>query len=487
MNSLRTIISAILLGCLTSVTSMAQDPDFHIYLCLGQSNMEGNAAIEPVDRKDVPERFKVMATVDFSNPARTKGEWSVAVPPLVRQSTGLTPMDYFGRTMVMNLPAGVKVGVIPVAIGGCSIRHLDKDFDAATLAGEADWFKAYMKEYDNAPYRRLIECAKKAQKQGVIKGILLHQGETDNGNKEWPAKVRKVYEDILADLNLDAKDVPLLVGEVVTSAQGGYCGGMNAIINTLPQVIPTARVISAANLQQKGDGLHFTPHAYRVLGCRYATEMLTFYGITEPKVDYSEEIPFIPTPKPSEGDFVFDLKHFNPAIWENGTFDSAESVFVAGQYGFGGWEYDRPIDLSGYKYLVAELAKEETNGVEFRVFDTASYWDIPYSGKFSGGKLIIAELDGMMKNLSTGIVPLNTRTVYRVGFWAYGSVPIHIKQVFATNNDPFSSSASVIADSERDCSEVYDLLGRKVAESLADSCLAPGIYISGGRKVMVQR
>lgn len=96
MNSLRTIISAILLGCLSSVTSMAQDPDFHIYLCLGQSNMEGNAAIEPVDRKDVPERFKVMATVDFSNPARTKGEWSVAVPPLVRQSTGLTPMDYFG-------------------------------------------------------------------------------------------------------------------------------------------------------------------------------------------------------------------------------------------------------------------------------------------------------------------------------------------------------------------------------------------------------
>ncbi len=27
----------------------AQDPDFHIYLCFGQSNMEGSARLEPQD------------------------------------------------------------------------------------------------------------------------------------------------------------------------------------------------------------------------------------------------------------------------------------------------------------------------------------------------------------------------------------------------------------------------------------------------------
>lgn len=488
MKLIKVIMAALCLSCLMTVMTAAQDPNFHIYLCIGQSNMEGNAAIEPIDRKDVPSRFKVMATVNFTNPARAMGEWSVAVPPLVRQSTGLTPMDYFGRTMVANLPESISVGVIPVAIGGCAIRHLDKDFDASTLAGEAEWFQAYMREYDNAPYRRLIECARKAGTQGVIKGILLHQGESDNGNKDWPVMVKKIYEDILADLNLKASDVPLLAGEVVTSAQGGYCGGMNAIINTLPGVIPTARVVSAANLAQKGDGLHFTPHAYRVLGCRYATAMLEHYGITDPKVDYSEEIPFVPTPRPSEGDFVFDFNQFNPSIWETGTYDSESSVFTAGQYGFGGWEYDRPIDLSGYKYLIAELSQDESNGVEFRIFDQPSYWDTPYSARFKGGKLVVAELDGMMKNLSTGIVPLNTASVYRVGFWAYGFKPVHIKQVFATNTDPFTAIDSVMADcAGDDNSTVYDILGRKVSDSLSDMTLAPGIYVSAGKKIRVCR
>lgn len=430
----------------------AQDPNFHIYLCFGQSNMEGNASVEPIDRANVPERFKVMATVDFSDPVRSKGEWYVATPPLVRQNTGLTPMDYFGRTMIANLPEDVTVGVVPVAIGGASIRHLSKDYDSSTLSNEAQWFQNFMHQYDDAPYARLIECAKKAQTKGVIKGILLHQGETDNGNPEWPNMVKKVYNDILTDLGLNAADVPLFAGEVVTSDQGGVCGGMNAIIRTLPDVIPTAHVVSAANLPQKGDGLHFTAHGYRVLGCRYATETLTTsYGIENPKVEYSEEIPFVPTPNPSEGDFVFDLGQFNPKIWENGTYDAENSVFTAGQYGFGGWQYDTPIDLSGYKYIVAELNEEEQNGVEFRVFDTASYWEIPYTRAFNGGKLIVAELDGMMKNLDSGIVPLDTKKIYRVGFWAYGGKPIHIKHVFATNNDPYAdpNAGSEVVDGNR--------------------------------------
>lgn len=203
-----------------SQVKAAPDPDFHIYLCIGQSNMEGNASVEPLDRQNVPERFKVMATSNFSNPARRIGEWYVAVPPLVRENTGLTPMDYFGRTMVGNLPENVKVGVVPVAIGGCRIEHLDKDFDPATLDKEADWFRNYMKEYDNRPYARLIECAKKAQQEGVIKGILLHQGESNNGDAQWCAKVKKVYDDILSDLGLEPGSIPLLAGEVVASSEG---------------------------------------------------------------------------------------------------------------------------------------------------------------------------------------------------------------------------------------------------------------------------
>ena len=474
-------------AAMASTLSMtAADPNFHIYLCLGQSNMEGNAQIEPIDRQNVPERFRMMACVDFNNPQRTQGEWYVAIPPLIREYTGLTPIDYFGRTMVDNLPEDVKVGVVGVAIGGCKIEHLDKDFDAATLASEADWFKNFMAAYDNAPYARLLDCARKAQDAGVIKGILLHQGESNTGDQQWWSKVRKVYDDLLSDLNLEPNSIPLLAGEVVASDMGGVCGSMNAIISNVPKDFPMAHAVSSANLPQKGDGLHFTAHGYRVLGCRYATEMLATMGITEPKVEYSEEIPFVPTPEPSEGDFMFDFKYFNPRIFANGSFDAESGVFNGGQYGFGGWEYNTPVDLSGYKYLVAELNEEDRDGVEFRVFDTASYWETPYSAKFNGGKLIVSELNGMMKNLPDGkIIPLNTDKVYRVGFWCYGNNPTHIKQVFATNNNPYESDVKALAEENADTA-VYDLTGVKVAEDVASAILYPGIYLSGGHKIAIR-
>ncbi len=481
-------LKSLILGSALLATVMsagAQDPNFHIYLCLGQSNMEGNASIEPIDRQNVPERFQMMAAVDFNNPKRTKGEWYVATPPLVREYTGLTPMDYFGRTMVDNLPEDVKVGVVAVAIGGCKIEHLDKDFNPATLASEADWFQNFMKAYDNAPYARLVECAKKAQDAGVIKGILLHQGESNTGDPQWWNKVRKVYNDLLSDLNLEPNSIPLLAGEVVTSEMGGVCGGMNAIISNVPKDFPMAHSVSAAQLPQKGDGLHFTAHGYRVLGCRYATEMLATMGISDPKVEYSEEIPFIPTPEPSEGDFTFDFKYFNPQIFANGTFDAETGTFKGGQWGFGGWEYTKPIDLSGYNYIVAELNEDERDGVEFRVFDTQSYWETPYTSKFNGGKLIVAELNGMMKNLPDGTIkPLDTSNVYRVGFWCYGNNPTHIKHVFATNNNPYDTAVETIAMETNDTT-VYNMTGLKVADSL-ECNLSPGIYFTQGQKIAIR-
>ena len=250
------------------------DPNFQIYLCFGQSNMEGNATPEAQDYENVSERFKMMAAVDFSNPVRKRGEWYSAIPPLCRQGTGLTPADYFGRTMVEKLPDNVKVGVINVAVGGTSIKGFMEEYVADYVAGEADWFKNYMACYDNNPFRRLVETAKQAQKYGIIRGILMHQGETDGGMGNWAQNVKKVYERLLDELDLSADNVPLLAGETVQTDQGGYCGGFNNVIATLPNVIPTAHVISSKGCPQKGDGLHFTAEGYRTIGKRYAECML---------------------------------------------------------------------------------------------------------------------------------------------------------------------------------------------------------------------
>ena len=82
----------------------------------------------------------MMAAVDMNNTGRKKGMWYAAVPPLCREWTGLTPADYFGRTLVERLPENIKVGVINVAVGGCSIDLFDEDKTAAVIEKSADWF-----------------------------------------------------------------------------------------------------------------------------------------------------------------------------------------------------------------------------------------------------------------------------------------------------------------------------------------------------------
>lgn len=224
-----------MLSCLlcASLCAVAQDANFYIYLCLGQSNMEGNARYEAQDTL-VDARFQVLAAVDNKELGRVKGEWYPARAPLCRPNTGLTPADYFGRTLVENLPPHVRIGVVHVAIGGCRIELFQKDKCEEYIKTAPDWMVNTLKEYDNDPYTRLVEMARIAQKSGVIKGVLLHQGESNTGDKEWPQKVKSVYDNLLADLHLQADEVPLIAGEVVNADHGGVCAGMNEVIAMLP-------------------------------------------------------------------------------------------------------------------------------------------------------------------------------------------------------------------------------------------------------------
>jgi hypothetical protein len=267
----------ILLGSvLISANLFAQNPNFHIYLCFGQSNMDGAAKIEDQDLT-VDRRFKVMQAVDCPNLGRKKGNWYTAVPPLARCNSGLSPADYFGRTMVANLPDNITIGVINVAIPGCNIGLFDKqNYQAFDSTYKEAWFQDIVAAYGRNPYAHLINLAKLAQKDGVIKGILLHQGETNTGDTEWPSKVNAVYNNMLKDLSLSAKSVPILAGELVSDEEA-CCSSMNLIINKLPEIIPTAHVISSKGCT-KQDNAHFDAEGYRKIGRRYAVKMLSLLG-----------------------------------------------------------------------------------------------------------------------------------------------------------------------------------------------------------------
>jgi hypothetical protein len=272
---------ALAITLLLSTNSYSRDKNFYIFLCFGQSNMEGNARIEPQDTTVDP-RFQVMEAVDCPNLGRVKGKWYPAVPPLCRCRTGLTPADYFGRTMIANLPKNARVGVINVAVGGCKIELFDKDNYKSYVESAAGWLKNMVKEYDGNPYARLVEMAKLAQKDGVIKGILLHQGESNPNDSLWTKKVKGVYDNLMKDLKLKPKDVPLLAGETVNADQGGVCAGFNKIMATLPETLPNSYIISSAGCPDGRDNLHFNAEGYRMFGKRYAIKMLSLMGIKVP-------------------------------------------------------------------------------------------------------------------------------------------------------------------------------------------------------------
>lgn len=260
-----------------TMNAFSQDKNFHIYLCFGQSNMEGNAKIEAQDTI-VDNRFQVLEAVDCPNLNRTKDQWYTAVPPLCRNRTGLTPADYFGRTMVANLPKKIRVGIINVSVGGCKIELFDKDNYQSYVTTAPSWMINMIKEYNGNPYARLVELAKLAQKNGVIKGILTHQGESNTNDTIWPKKVKGVYDNLLKDLNIKPNSVPLIAGELVNADQGGACASMNKIIAKLPQTIPNSYVVSSSGCPSAKDHLHFTAEGYRILGKRYGVKMLSLLG-----------------------------------------------------------------------------------------------------------------------------------------------------------------------------------------------------------------
>jgi Carbohydrate esterase, sialic acid-specific acetylesterase len=263
---------------LCHASAFSQDTNFWIFLCFGQSNMEGFPGLEEQDKNGVDGRFKVLAAVDFPKQQRTKGHWYPAIPPLCRPSTGLCPADYFGRTLVSNLPPQIKVGVVNVSVAGCKIELFQKDKFQAYAATAPPWMTNIIAGYGGNPYEHLVAMAKLAQKDGVIKGMLLHQGESNTNDKQWPDKVKGIYDSLLQDLRLKPEGMPLLAGGLVPEDQKGACASMNKIIADLPRTIPTAHFVSSEGCAGRPDHLHFTPAGYRELGTRYGLKMLSILG-----------------------------------------------------------------------------------------------------------------------------------------------------------------------------------------------------------------
>lgn len=268
------------------VAALAQDPNLHIYLAYGQSNMSGQATVTDADRQTNP-RFQVLRAGNHSN--QKVGEFYPAAPPMGHSQSKVGIVDFFGRKMIQELPDSITVAVANVAIGGQSIDLFDKDRNKAYVQNAKNkgdtWWIQYLDEYGGDAYKRIVEMGKIAKQKGVIKGFLFHQGEADYQMNDWPKRVKKVYDDLIAELELDPEKTPILIGEL---APTGDLGWRNDAVKQAADLIPNGHLISAQGcpaLKEASYTLHFTREGYQTFGERYAEKMLELLKAQEPEPD----------------------------------------------------------------------------------------------------------------------------------------------------------------------------------------------------------
>lgn len=134
--------------------------------------------------------------------------------------------------------------------------------------------------------------------------------------------------------------------------------------------------------------------------------------------------------------FSLEAGAFNPSIWETGSFDENTKTLITGQYGFGGWYYSDGVNLSDYKYLIAELDNDNDCAVSFRLFDENNYWADPAIYDFGNTRRVVVTLDSMYKGKDKdNKVKVSPSHIYYVGFWSLGGKPIVIKRVYLTNTN----------------------------------------------------
>ncbi|HWA72851.1 MAG TPA: sialate O-acetylesterase [Polyangiaceae bacterium] len=242
---------------------MSDSNETLLFLLIGQSNMAGAPSPEAEDQVENP-RVKVLAYEDCPNLGRRYDQWYPAKAPLHGCGGGVGPGDYFAKALASAFPSAT-IGLVPLAINGVDIDFFVK----GAVSARRGEFRIPPDNHWAGAYDWVLERARLAQQSGTIRGILFHQGESDTGKAEWPGKVKRVVEDLRADLAIG--EVPLVAGELLYS---GCCGKWhNPLIQQLPSLISNARVVSADGLSGM-DGAHFDLAGQRTLGARYGAAML---------------------------------------------------------------------------------------------------------------------------------------------------------------------------------------------------------------------
>ena len=224
----------------------------HLYLLIGQSNMAGRGGMDELSKQAPPRVVKLTK----------ENTWAPATDPLHfdKPIAGVGLGSSFARAMAQANPEAT-IGLIPCAVGGTPLSRWMKGGDL---------------------YAQALERARHALKDGVLKGILWHQGEGDSGTERlattYGERLAQMVKDLRADLG--AGEVPFVAGKLGEflkradkDGKPSFWPQVNEQIGAVAKTIPRSAAVESASLQQKGDGVHFDTPSLREFGGRYAEAM----------------------------------------------------------------------------------------------------------------------------------------------------------------------------------------------------------------------
>jgi len=234
------------------VDSLPDKKNVWVFIMAGQSNMAGRGWVEPQDT--LPDRRII--SINKEN------QWIYAKEPLHFYQPELTGLDCgmsFARELINHLDSNTVVALLPCAVGGSSVNFWlnDSIFHGVHLKSN------------------FIEKVELAKKQGVLKGILWHQGESDASADKIPgyeSKLKKLFAFFREYAGDDS--LPILVGELgaypVSEKMKTNWKSINDIIHRMAATDKYVFYIHTGDLEPKEDNIHFNSKSQRTLGQRYA-------------------------------------------------------------------------------------------------------------------------------------------------------------------------------------------------------------------------
>ena len=224
-----------------------------VFILAGQSNMAGRGLVEPVDT--IPESR--LLTIN------KEGQLIIAKEPLHFYEPNLTGLDCgysFGTTLIKSIHDSISILLIPAAVGGSSISQW-----------LGDSVHRSVKLFSN-----FLEKMEIGKKYGIIKGILWHQGESDANEKDIVLYTKRLSKLITRFRSfVGSSNLPVLLGELGSfSSDKESWKLINKAIEEYSLQDRNTVVISTADLEHKGDSIHFDSKGQRTMGKRFAETYL---------------------------------------------------------------------------------------------------------------------------------------------------------------------------------------------------------------------